>query len=50
MAKYGSDDLVITVGGTDLSNYVDEIDGVDYCVCPAHLDTAALAWIILRAA
>ena len=29
MAKYGSDDLVITVGGTDLSNYVDEIDGVD---------------------
>lgn len=29
MAKYGSDDLEITVAGTSIKNYVDTLNGVD---------------------
>lgn len=29
MAKYGSDDLGITIGGTEMKNYIDTINGLD---------------------
>jgi len=45
MAKYGQDDLTISVGGTAMSAYVDTINGADIEALLQQSDTFGDSWV-----